>query len=248
MKRSHNSSISNASSVESSLHLKYSIALTHVCTEHSITLTHVCTKHSITLTHVCTNLTRIQEPPQKSGLQKSDTKVVYCGPKCISRRTEVEIKTDGFPPSLQASSGRLHHITSPLNILLWRHFQFIVPGRARISAIDQMLNKRLTSGEAVCPSQGVVKLSSKVTGPGLATALRAGRSGDRIPLGSEIFCTCPDRTWGPPCVLRNRDEAWCWPPTPSSADVKERVVLYRFFPTGPSSPLLGWNFTFTLQL
>jgi len=34
--------------------------------------------------------------------------------------------------------------------------------------------------------------------------LRAGRSGDRIPVGgSEIFRTCPDRPWGPPSLLYN---------------------------------------------
>jgi len=27
--------------------------------------------------------------------------------------------------------------------------------------------------------------------------LRTGRSGDRIPVGGEIFRTCPDRPWGP---------------------------------------------------
>ena len=27
--------------------------------------------------------------------------------------------------------------------------------------------------------------------------LRAGRSGDQIPVGGEIFRTCPDRPWGP---------------------------------------------------
>ena len=26
--------------------------------------------------------------------------------------------------------------------------------------------------------------------------LRAGLSGDRIPVGGEIFCTCPDQPWG----------------------------------------------------
>ena len=28
--------------------------------------------------------------------------------------------------------------------------------------------------------------------------LRAGRFGDRVPVGGEIFRTCPDRPWGPP--------------------------------------------------
>jgi hypothetical protein len=38
---------------------------------------------------------------------------------------------------------------------------------------------------------------------GIATELRAGRSGVRISLGGEIFCTFPDRTWGPPSLLYN---------------------------------------------
>jgi hypothetical protein len=33
--------------------------------------------------------------------------------------------------------------------------------------------------------------------------LRAGRFGDRIPVGGEIFRTCPDRPWGPPRFLYN---------------------------------------------
>ena len=33
--------------------------------------------------------------------------------------------------------------------------------------------------------------------------LRAGRSGDQIPVGGEIFRTCPDRPWGPPRLLYN---------------------------------------------
>jgi hypothetical protein len=30
-----------------------------------------------------------------------------------------------------------------------------------------------------------------------------GWSGDRIPVGGEIFCTCPHRPWGPPSLLYN---------------------------------------------
>ena len=36
--------------------------------------------------------------------------------------------------------------------------------------------------------------------------------------------------------------AWCWPPTPSSAEVKERVELYLYSPSGPSWPVIGWTF------
>jgi len=53
--------------------------------------------------------------------------------------------------------------------------------------------------------------------------------------GGEIFRTCPDRPWGPPSLLCSGCRvltggkaagAWRWPPTPSSAEVKERAELY----------------------
>jgi hypothetical protein len=60
-------------------------------------------------------------------------------------------------------------------------------------------------------------------------SLRAGRPGE-----GEIFRTRPDRPLGPPSLLYNGYRvfpgskmagAWRWPPTPSSAEVKERVQL-----------------------
>jgi hypothetical protein len=35
--------------------------------------------------------------------------------------------------------------------------------------------------------------------------------------------------------------AWRWPPTPSRAEVKERVELYLYSPFVPSWLVLGWN-------
>jgi hypothetical protein len=69
---------------------------------------------------------------------------------------------------------------------------------------------------------------------GYSDSLRAGRSGDRIPVGGETFLTRPDRPWDPPSLLYNGYRVflgskaagpWRWPPTPSSAEVKERVQL-----------------------
>jgi len=67
-------------------------------------------------------------------------------------------------------------------------------------------------------------------------SLLAGRSGDRIPCGGEIFRTGPIQPqvqwvpdlfpWGKAAGSRS------WKPTPSNAEVKERVELYIYFPLG----------------
>jgi hypothetical protein len=62
----------------------------------------------------------------------------------------------------------------------------------------------------------------------------------------EIFRTRPDPPWGPPNLLHNgsfpgvkRPERGVDHPPPSSAEVKERVELYIYSPSGPSWPVLG---------
>jgi hypothetical protein len=73
------------------------------------------------------------------------------------------------------------------------------------------------------------------------------------PGGGHIFRTRPDGLWGPPSLLYNGYRifpggkaagAWRWPPPRSSAEVKERVELYLFSPSGPSWPVLGWTYLY----
>jgi len=65
--------------------------------------------------------------------------------------------------------------------------------------------------------------------------------------GGKIFRTRPERPWGPPSHLNNGSRVfsgeggiagrpWRWPPTPSSAEVKEKVELYLYSKSGPSWP------------
>jgi hypothetical protein len=62
---------------------------------------------------------------------------------------------------------------------------------------------------------------------GIATGYSRDGPGIESRWGGEIFRTRPDR-------------AWCWPPTLSSAEVKERVDLYLYSPSGPYWPVIGW--------
>ena len=76
-------------------------------------------------------------------------------------------------------------------------------------------------------------------------------------MGGEIFRTCPDRSWGPPSLLYNG--YWVFPavkrpgrgidhPPPSNTEVKERVQLYLYSPSGPSWPIIGWPLPLLLLL
>jgi len=76
------------------------------------------------------------------------------------------------------------------------------------------------------------------------------------PDGSDIFGTRPDRLWAPPSLLCNgyrvfpggkATGTWRDPPPPSSAEVKERVEVYLYSPSGPSCPVLGWTLPFYLH-
>ena len=90
-------------------------------------------------------------------------------------------------------------------------------------------------------------------GPGYLSryrdSLRAGRSGDRNPVGAKFSAPVQTGPGAHPASYTmgtgsfpgvKRSGCGVDYPTLSSAEVKERVELYLFSPSGPSWPLLGW--------
>ena len=85
-------------------------------------------------------------------------------------------------------------------------------------------------------------------------SLRAGRSGDRIPVGARFPApvqTSPEAqpasyTTGTGSLPRvKRLGRGIDRPPQSSVEVKERVQPYLYSPSGPSWPVLGWTLPFT---
>jgi len=83
----------------------------------------------------------------------------------------------------------------------------------------------------------------RLDGPGIET-----HCGDdflhlsRPALGS----TQPSVSWTPSLFFGGKAAGtWRWLPTPSSTEVKERVQLYLYFPSGSSWPVLRWTSSFT---
>jgi hypothetical protein len=84
-------------------------------------------------------------------------------------------------------------------------------------------------------------------------SLWAGRSGDRIPVGTRSLHPSR-RALGPtyiPIAYRvfpggKAVGAWRSPPTPSSAKVNERAELYLYSHFGLSWPVLGWTLSLPL--
>jgi hypothetical protein len=66
------------------------------------------------------------------------------------------------------------------------------------------------------------------------------------PGGGEIFLTRPDRSWVIPRGKAAR--SWRCPPTSPSAEVKERVEIYLYFPLGLDGLFLGDLYPYLLPL
>ena len=87
------------------------------------------------------------------------------------------------------------------------------------------------------------------------SVLRAGLSGDRIPVGARY--SAPVQTGlgvhPAPCAIGTEffpeaKRPGRWPTTPSSVEVKERVGLYLDSPCVPLWPVLGWSLLYPVPV
>ena len=79
-------------------------------------------------------------------------------------------------------------------------------------------------------------------GPGFES-----RWGENFRTRSVLGPTQPPIQWVPALFPGGKAAgAWHWPTTPSGAEVKERVELYLYFPSGPSWPVYSISYVFRL--
>ena len=84
---------------------------------------------------------------------------------------------------------------------------------------------------------------------GQDSVVRAGWPGNRIPVAaapSLHIQTGPavhpaSYALGTVSFLGKVPGEWSWPPTLNSAEIKERVLLYLFLPSGLPWPVVGWT-------
>jgi hypothetical protein len=130
----------------------------------------------------------------------------------------------------------LHLVSHPKRH--WTHFHVHEPLRMEAQ-------KKATSMSSYKVFFLLLRLGSRYS-----DSLRAGRSGDRVPVGARFSApvqTGPG-TYPASCTMGTgsfpevkQPGLGVDHPPPSSTKVRERVELYLYYPSGPSWPVLGWT-------
>jgi hypothetical protein len=181
----------------------------------------------------CAETARLQSHEMLPWESQVTTTKWTSSPQMASLRSLAVSHSTADPSVCQLCSGR------------WRHYRD-VDRNCSTNLRSPCLSLRVfvTAIYLLLPSKRGTAIAQSVQRLAKGWTVRGSNPG-----GGEIFRTCPNRPWGPPSLLCNEfrvlpgcktAEAWRWPPSPSSAEVKERVELYLYSPSGSSWPILGW--------
>ena len=156
--------------------------------------------------------------------------------------------------TLQLQSSRVNASCHSLRNLLPLHHLSITKRRTEPSHAADFLQKLIAPHQVKRNSLRFIKSEGSLSYSHQSAICLSSKSKliqSTNPCGGDIFRTRPNRPWGPSSLLYDRHRV-SFPrvkrpgrganyPPPSSAEVKERVALYLYSPSGPTWPLLGRN-------
>ena len=165
----------------------------------------------------------------------------------MTKRTLVSVTTTLYKPhTLKKNTLYVKYLASQTMLcMIWRKFQCLI----HKTHLWKLPRTGMQGTALLTFNFSYTKAVGQDSSVGIVTHYRLDGLGIK-PWWGKIFCTRPYRPWRPPSLLYKgyhafpgvkRPGSGVDHPPPSSAEVKKRLELYLYSPSGPLWPILGWT-------